>query len=170
MNARVLLLIGIATAPVLGPPVAMGFQGRYLGSYVVTEELDERSSLQHRYDVSGQRMLTPEIDMNLNASLRYSTEPGRDDTELLRSRFFGNIRGPRWRVRGQLIPWQDRSPGPNSSLPGTAALRRRPSMCTDRFTSVDATSATPMAMRSTIRPHSSLPAAERVAVCTATSR
>lgn len=108
--APALLLLGglLWSAP------ALGWQGRYVGlwSYTDVESQDSRV-LQHRYDASTERTFREGLDGKLHLALRYRTRPGEENTDLLQSRFQGDLRSARWRLYGQLAPWQDKAPGEN---------------------------------------------------------
>jgi hypothetical protein len=101
----------IAVVLVLAPPAA-AFEGRYLGTYQETDAAEDFRAFEHRTDLTGRRLLAPNVDGTFGASLRYTTEPGRENADLFRSRLFGDARGSLWRLHGQWLPWQDRSPGP----------------------------------------------------------
>jgi hypothetical protein len=102
---------GAACLLAAGPARGLELNGRYLGSYVRTETggfIDD--AMQHRYDVGTQSTTPGGLTLDLRTSLQYRTrlEP---ETSLFRSRFFGDLNSPRWRLHGQFVPWQAIAPG-----------------------------------------------------------
>jgi hypothetical protein len=104
----------IVASPLVSAGTAAAIDGTYLGTYQETDlgaDTESIRSLEHRTDLHGRRALAQGVDGGLRANLRYSSRPGEVNTELLRSRLFGDAVGSAWRVHGQWMPWQDRSPG-----------------------------------------------------------
>jgi hypothetical protein len=95
---------------------ARALDGRYIGSFVHFDmPLFEQTKMRHLLDV-GTRQVTPgALDMDLRMSLQYEDEPTVRNTSLLRSRFYGDLRGPTWRFYGQYVPWQRTTP--SNSVP-----------------------------------------------------
>jgi hypothetical protein len=113
VRSRLPLLIGALVWPALEAGPAAALEGRYIGlwSYTDARSRDTRV-LQHRYDATSQRTFREGLDGKLHVGLRYRTLPGESEAELFQSRFQGDLRGARWRLYGQLAPWQDKAAGP----------------------------------------------------------
>lgn len=107
-------LLALAAACVGLPARAEELDGRYVGSFVRTVGTTTEDFVRQRYDL-GTRSATPGgLDMELRMSLQHQVRPDLGHTGVLRSRFFGDLRSPTWRLRGQLVPWQDVRAGANS--------------------------------------------------------
>ena len=101
---------------------AQGFDGRYLLSLLHNEQPGQKvNDLLNLIDATNRSPLTQSIELDLGASLRYEAQPWSPnrsitDTDILRSRLFGDVRGdhPRtaWRLHGQVVPWQRLQPSP----------------------------------------------------------
>lgn len=92
---------------------ARAAEARYVGSFVRTEveSTDDSDFTQHRYDVTTRSALPTGADLSLRMTLDYQARPGLDNSDLLRSRFFGDAKGSTWRVQGHWVPPQDVSAG-----------------------------------------------------------
>jgi hypothetical protein len=99
----------------LVPGRVLGLEGRYIGSVTRLEGIDDMSNTNHSYDLSTAKSLSNQVDLDLRMSLRYQARLGQADSDLLGSRFYGDLRGSMWRLRGQLTPWQNVSTGPAPS-------------------------------------------------------
>jgi hypothetical protein len=64
-----------------------------------------------RYDVGTREQIPGDVSMDLRMSLQFQRRPGEHDTELLRSRLFGDVRRSAFRLQAQFVPWQDASIG-----------------------------------------------------------
>jgi hypothetical protein len=93
---------------------ARALEGRYLASMVHTEGAESDDILRQRYDMGTQSVTPGNLSLDLRMSLSHQVRPGESNTGLLGSRFFGDLRSPAWRLRGQIVPWQDLNPGANS--------------------------------------------------------
>lgn len=117
---RALLRAALAVAAALlcpaSPLRAMELTGSYVGSFQRTEGPFEETVTQHRYDVSTMSGTSAGVDMWLRASLLFQARPGESDTELFRSRFYGDARKNNlWRLTGQFAPWQETAVGRNAA-------------------------------------------------------
>jgi hypothetical protein len=109
MRARLVPLVLFALAL---PGAAQGQNGQFTGSYHHTTGEGEGDAMRLRYDVGAREAVPGGIDMNLRMSLQYQRRPGEADTDLLRGRFFGDLRRDVFRLHGQFTPWQATAPGP----------------------------------------------------------
>lgn len=103
-----LLACGIAWC---APDRVEGYSGRYLGSVTRYEGAEEVSTTHHTYDVQTSKALGRSVEMNLRLAMRYQARLGESNQDLLGSRYYGDIRGASWRMRGQFTPWQDVATG-----------------------------------------------------------
>ena len=67
--------------------------------------------MRFRYDVGTQETAPAGVDMNLRMSLQFQRRPGESDSDLLRSRFYGDLRRAALRLHGQFVPWQPTAAG-----------------------------------------------------------
>ena len=124
MSAALLTSVGAAS-----PLVAQSVDGRYLGSFTHVDASGQSSNnMRHVYDAVIREALPRDLQLDLGTSLRYELEPGRRDTDILRARFFGDVRGTAWRVHGQYVPWQ-------RMRPETVVPRRRDAQAGFEWTS-----------------------------------
>ena len=95
---------------------ARALDGRYIGSFVRLDmPFYEQNRMRHLYDAGTSQVTPGAFDMNLRMSLQYENEPGVRNTDIFRSRFYGDLRGQTWRFHGQFVPWQRTAPG--NSIP-----------------------------------------------------
>ena len=96
LNVRMVAVSMIAATMI--PTLATGLEGRYIGSVYRTEGVGDGEIMRHLYDVMGRRDLPSDLDLRLRMSLDYHSRPGTADSDLLRSRFQGDLRrGSTWR-------------------------------------------------------------------------
>jgi hypothetical protein len=85
--------------------------GQFVGSFHHTEGAAEEDLMRFRYDVGARETTPGGVDVNLRMSLQFQNRPGETDSDLLRSRFFGDLRRSALRLHGQLVPWQSSAAG-----------------------------------------------------------
>jgi hypothetical protein len=103
----------MCTACLWAAPAAADLNGRYLGSYQVSEAATTEDFMRHLIDLHAYDDLSRSVKLSFDLSLGYRFRPGESQTDLLDSRIFGDLRHPRWRVHAQYVPWQDATPGPS---------------------------------------------------------
>lgn len=90
---------------------AIGVDGKFVGSFHRTTGVEEQDVLRMRYDIGTREQMPVGFDLDLRTSLQFSRRPGEENSDLLRSRFFGEARRSGIRFYGQFVPWQEISPG-----------------------------------------------------------
>ena len=116
MSSTLLCSAGFASAA-----VAQSFDGRYLGNVFHSEVAgvgSDRTS--HLYDIIMRQDTPNALRFDLGASLRYDSRFSYE-TDLLRSRTFGELSSRSWRVYGQFVPWQRTQP--TSDIPSRRDLQ-----------------------------------------------
>ena len=122
-----LLIGGTALAPAAQ---GQSSDGRVLVSLLHSEQPGflrggsiETNEFLNLVDATNRSTLAQGIELDVGTSLRYEAEPwggpgrGFTDTDLLRSRFFADVRAEQrrtaWRLHGQFVPWQRTQPTPD---------------------------------------------------------
>lgn len=72
---------------------------------------EQQDVLRMRYDIGTRERIPAGLDLDLRTSLQFSRRPGESNSDLLRSRFFGEARRSAFRLHGQFVPWQDLTSG-----------------------------------------------------------
>ncbi len=116
MSSTLLCSLGFATAA-----VAQNFDGRYLGNVFHSEIAGQGSDrTSHLYDII-MRQDTPNAwRFDLGASLRYDSQFSYE-SDIFRTRTFGELSSRSWRLHGQFVPWQRTQPA--SDIPGRRDLQ-----------------------------------------------
>jgi hypothetical protein len=106
----------ILAGAILAVPAGAGaYEGRYVGSYHHTSGIAGADVMRHYYDLSTRAVLPGSADLRLRMSLSYRANPGQENSDLLSSRFFADLRKPAWRLTTQFTPWQQASVGVSTS-------------------------------------------------------
>jgi len=95
-------------------PALADIDGRYLGTYQVSQAGNTEDFMRHLVDLHAYDDLSRNLKLSFDLSLAYRVRPGESQTDFLESRLFGDLRDPRWRVHGLYLPWQDAAPGINA--------------------------------------------------------
>jgi hypothetical protein len=98
-------------ATLLSAPAGAQVTGRYLGAYQYYNGTGTDDYMRHLLDLHDEDDLSRTLRLSLDMSLSYRARPGESETDLLQSRFFGNLRSQWWRAYAQYVPWQDAAPG-----------------------------------------------------------
>ena len=115
-------LLALVTGVLLLAPPAFGIESRYIGSVNRVDGPITVDNTLHSYDASMRESFSNQLNLDLRMSLRYQKILGEPNTNLLNGRFYGDLRGSNWRLRGQLNPWQDLAPGGTPPRGRTAQL------------------------------------------------
>ena len=92
-------------------PARADMDGRYLGSYQLSEAGTSEDFMRHLVDLHAYDDIARNLKLSFDVSLAYRFRPGESQTDLLESRIFGDLRHQRWRLHAQYVPWQDAAPG-----------------------------------------------------------
>jgi hypothetical protein len=95
---------------VLAALPARAYEGRILGSLQHVDDVYDTDYFRMLYELGGHQTITNNVDMRLRMSLDYFSQLQGRNSDLWRSRFFGEVRAPIWRVEAQYAPWQLRDP------------------------------------------------------------
>ncbi|MFN0152458.1 MAG: hypothetical protein ACKVU1_17265 [bacterium] len=90
---------------------ATGADGKFVGSFHRTTGAEEQDVLRMRYDIGTREQIPAGFDLDLRTSLQFSRRPGESNSDLLRSRFFGEARRSGVRFYGNFVPWQEITSG-----------------------------------------------------------
>jgi hypothetical protein len=108
---RAALAALVAGAVLLSAGRAAAQHGQFVGSFHRTEGVGEGDLLRFRYDIGTREAAPAGVDLDLRMSLQFQQRPGESNSDLLRSRFFADLRRSALRLHTQFVPWQATSAG-----------------------------------------------------------